>query len=77
MSDVVREFFQPTIDKIVEEKVEEKTEELVEEKAKESTVEFIKAIMDSDNIGVDEAMNKIKISENDRDVLKQKMAVAM
>jgi hypothetical protein len=73
MSDVVREFFQPTIDKLVDEKAEEKAEE----KVKESTVEFIKAIMDSDNIGVDEAMNKLKISENDRDVLKQKIAVAM
>jgi predicted house-cleaning noncanonical NTP pyrophosphatase (MazG superfamily) len=81
MSDVVREFFQPAFDKAVEEEVEEEVEERleekVEEKVKESTVEFIKAIMDSDNIGVDEAMNKLKISENDRDVLKQKIAVAM
>jgi hypothetical protein len=77
MSDVVMEFFKPAFDKAVEEKVEEKAKELAEEKVEESAVEFIKAIMDSLNIGVDEAMDKLKISEGSRDVLKKKIAAAM
>jgi hypothetical protein len=39
----------------------------------ENTVSHTKAIMDSFNIGVDEAMDKLKISENERDVLRQKI----
>jgi hypothetical protein len=78
MSDVVREFFQPTIDKIVEEEVEErateKATEMTAEAVTENTVSHTKAIMDSDNIGVDEAMDKLKIPENERDVLRQKIA---
>jgi hypothetical protein len=81
MSDVVREFFQPTIDKIVEEEVEErateKATEMTAEAVTENTVSHTKAIMDSDNIGVDEAMDKLKIPENERDVLRQKIADAM
>jgi hypothetical protein len=48
--------------------------EMTAEAVTENTVSHTKAIMDSDNIGVDEAMDKLKIPENERDVLRQKIA---
>jgi hypothetical protein len=56
---------------------EEKAKELADEKVEENAVEFIKAIMDSLNIDVDEAMDKLKISESSRDMLKKKIVATM
>jgi CRISPR/Cas system-associated protein Csm6 len=56
---------------------EEKAKEIAEEKVEENAVEFIKAIMDSLNIDVDEAMDKLKISESSRDMLKKKIVATM
>jgi hypothetical protein len=50
--------------------------EMASEMVTDNTVELTKAAMDSFNIGVDEAMDKLKISENERAVLKKKIVSA-
>jgi hypothetical protein len=51
--------------------------EMTAEAVTENTVKHTRAIMDSFNIGVDEAMDKLNISENERDALRQKITSEM